>query len=168
MVTVTRLTLHSLFLASLLLVSHCKQAKWCKNAIEKVESCLSRGYQFRILENCPVRGTKMGLSCGITNNCRTYEKAVVKWCEYTCESSKVLRDGDVGNKTLYIITPTYTRPTQLAELTIMSRALEDVPNVEWIVLEQRRKSSHVSQFLSKVTPPPLHTDGGGRVAGGNL
>lgn len=36
---------------------------------------------------------------------------------------------------LYIITPTFRRPEQLAELTRLSQTLMHVPNLHWLVIE---------------------------------
>ena len=58
---------------------------------------------------------------------------------------------DVTKTPLYVITPTYSRPSQRAELTRVSQALSGVENVVWIVVEDAEKTSHkVAQFLSKV------------------
>ena len=70
------------------------------------------------------------------------------------------------DKMLYIITPTYTRPTQLAELTILASSLAAVNNVEWIVVEQFRQSSHVTKFLSTCNTTHHHLVG--NVRRGNL
>ena len=60
----------------------------------------------------------------------------------------------VPKTALYVITPTYSRPTQRAELTRVSQALSGVENVVWIVVEDAQKTSHkVAQFLSKVAGP---------------
>lgn len=49
---------------------------------------------------------------------------------------------------LYIITPTYRRPEQLAELTRMSHTLMLVPNVHWLVIEDAiETTSLVTQLL---------------------
>ena len=44
-------------------------------------------------------------------------------------------DGGVSKTPLYVITPTYSRPSQRAELTRLSQALSGVENVVWIVVE---------------------------------
>ena len=61
--------------------------------------------------------------------------------------------GGVGlTKTpLYVITPTYSRPSQRAELPRVSQALSGVENVVWIVVEDSHNTTHkVAEFLSKV------------------
>ena len=51
---------------------------------------------------------------------------------------------------LYVITPTYSRSTQMADLTRLSQALQGVPNLTWIVVEDsRRKTQKVEMLLNK-------------------
>ena len=51
---------------------------------------------------------------------------------------------------VYVITPTYARATQMADLTRLSQALEGVPNVTWILVEDsRRKTQKVERLLNK-------------------
>lgn len=50
--------------------------------------------------------------------------------------------------TLYVITPTYSRPVQKAELTRLSNTLLHVPNLHWLVVEDSaRKTALVSRLL---------------------
>lgn len=52
--------------------------------------------------------------------------------------------------TIYIITPTYSRPQQKADLTRMSNTLLHVPNLHWMVIEDsKERTSLVSNFLQK-------------------
>lgn len=52
--------------------------------------------------------------------------------------------------TLFLITPTHTRPEQKAELTRLSQTLLLVPNLHWIVVEDSTaKTLLVSKFLSE-------------------
>ena len=52
---------------------------------------------------------------------------------------------------LYVITPTYSRPSQRAELTRVWQALSGLENVVWIVVEDSQNTTlKVAQFLSKV------------------
>ena len=54
---------------------------------------------------------------------------------------------------IYVITPTYTRPTQRAELTRLSQAVGSVENLVWIVVEDNDNlTEKVSHFLSQVSP----------------
>ena len=69
-------------------------------------------------------------------------------------------------KTLFLITPTYTRGTQLAELTIMASSLAPVKNVVWIIVEQFRQSHHVTEFLSTCNTTHYHIVG--KTRRGNL
>nr|XP_055063826.1 galactosylgalactosylxylosylprotein 3-beta-glucuronosyltransferase 1 isoform X1 [Misgurnus anguillicaudatus] len=50
--------------------------------------------------------------------------------------------------TLYVITPTYSRPVQKAELTRLSNTLLHVPNLHWLVVEDSaQKTALVSNLL---------------------
>lgn len=50
--------------------------------------------------------------------------------------------------TLFLITPTHTRPEQKAELTRLSQTLLHVPNLHWIIVEDSAaKTALVSKFL---------------------
>ena len=49
---------------------------------------------------------------------------------------------------LYIVTPTYKRKTQIAELTRLKNALWNVPKVHWIVIEDAtNKTYKIANFL---------------------
>ena len=49
---------------------------------------------------------------------------------------------------IYIVTPTYARPQQKAELTRLKNALLLVPSVHWIVIEDApSKTSLVTRFV---------------------
>lgn len=51
---------------------------------------------------------------------------------------------------LYIITPTYRRPEQIAELTRLGQTLMHVPNLHWLVIEDaKEKTSSVTTYLLK-------------------
>lgn len=53
-----------------------------------------------------------------------------------------------GVRPLYIVTPTYTRATQLADLTRLANTLRLVPGVHWLVSEDRNSTSlPVTQLL---------------------
>ncbi|EFA11078.1 Galactosylgalactosylxylosylprotein 3-beta-glucuronosyltransferase P-like Protein [Tribolium castaneum] len=52
---------------------------------------------------------------------------------------------------LYVITPTYRRPEQLAELTRLSHTLMLVKNVFWIVVEDATNKNHLVAELLKKT-----------------
>ncbi len=44
--------------------------------------------------------------------------------------------------TIYIVTPTYARPTQLAEITRLMNTLRNVPKIIWVVVEDSNVESH--------------------------
>ncbi|XP_037821126.1 galactosylgalactosylxylosylprotein 3-beta-glucuronosyltransferase P-like [Lucilia sericata] len=55
---------------------------------------------------------------------------------------------------LYIITPTYRRPEQLAELTRLGYTLKHVVNLLWLVIEDaNRTSDNVIQILNRIGVP---------------
>ncbi|XP_042878392.1 galactosylgalactosylxylosylprotein 3-beta-glucuronosyltransferase P-like [Penaeus japonicus] len=55
---------------------------------------------------------------------------------------------------LYVITPTYRRNTQMADMTRMSQTLMLVPNLHWIVVEDAEKTSQVVRDLLDRTGIP--------------
>ncbi|XP_067938550.1 galactosylgalactosylxylosylprotein 3-beta-glucuronosyltransferase 2-like [Watersipora subatra] len=101
----------------------------------------------------------------------TYRKALAakeKEIKYLREHADSLnrRQHVVGLPTIYIITPTYTRPVQKAELTRLSTVFHSISNVHWIVVEDSDvKSNLVVDFLKdcelntthllSVTPPDV-------------
>ncbi|XP_056645230.1 galactosylgalactosylxylosylprotein 3-beta-glucuronosyltransferase P-like [Diorhabda sublineata] len=50
---------------------------------------------------------------------------------------------------LYIITPTYRRPEQIAELTRLSHTLMLVPNLTWLVIEDAYKTNDLVEEILK-------------------
>lgn len=62
-----------------------------------------------------------------------------------------------GLPKIYLITPTYARPEQKAELTRLSYTLRHVPNIHWIIVEDSQtKAVLVSKFLAKCKIPYTH------------
>ncbi|XP_043283254.1 galactosylgalactosylxylosylprotein 3-beta-glucuronosyltransferase P-like [Venturia canescens] len=74
-------------------------------------------------------------------------------------SSQISRSTSVDNKhdtkkkdlePLYIITPTFRRPEQMAELTRLSQTLMLVENLHWLVIEDAKMlSPQIARFLSR-------------------
>ena len=48
-------------------------------------------------------------------------------------------------KPIYVITPTYTRPVQKAELTRLATVFVMVPNLHWIVVEDARHKTNLGK-----------------------
>lgn len=61
---------------------------------------------------------------------------------------------------IYIVTPTYRRPEQLAELTRLAQTLMQLPNIYWLLIEDaREKSEVVSQLLKRSGIRFIHLTG---------
>lgn len=58
---------------------------------------------------------------------------------------------------IFVVTPTYSRPEQKAELTRLSQTLQLVARVHWIVVEDRdNRSSLVTKLLHRFPHPHTH------------
>lgn len=68
------------------------------------------------------------------------------------------RDSDSSSlPRIYLITPTYSRPEQKADLTRLSYTLRHVPNIHWIVIEDSSsKTVLVKKFLAGCKIPYAH------------
>ena len=73
-------------------------------------------------------------------------------------------DEEQKPRTIFVITPTYTRPTQLAELTLLAQSLAHVPFLHWVVVEFS-KTSLVRDFLSSTNIHYEHLDSDGAMTG---
>jgi hypothetical protein len=61
---------------------------------------------------------------------------------------------------LYLITPTYRRPEQLAELTRLGYLLRNVLNLHWLVIEDAEiPSAQVTKVLQRINIPFSHIIG---------
>lgn len=58
---------------------------------------------------------------------------------------------------LYIITPTYRRPEQLAEITRLGYTLKHVPNLFWLIVEDAEsRTESVTRLLRQIDVPFVH------------
>lgn len=58
---------------------------------------------------------------------------------------------------LYIITPTYRRPEQLAEITRLGYTLKHVPNLFWLIVEDaENRTETVTRLLKQINVPFIH------------
>ena len=58
--------------------------------------------------------------------------------------------------TIYVVTPTYERSVQYAELTRLQNTLRSVPKVFWIIIEDSEyKSKAISNLLMQLFPSLL-------------
>lgn len=61
---------------------------------------------------------------------------------------------------LYIITPTYRRPEQLAEITRLGYTLKHVPNLFWLIVEDaENRTETVTRLLKQINVPFIHLTG---------
>lgn len=69
---------------------------------------------------------------------------------HSCLLNSNVTKREDNEPTIYIITPTYRRPEQVAELTRMSQTLMHLQNIYWLLVEDaREKSDVVSRLLKK-------------------
>lgn len=61
---------------------------------------------------------------------------------------------------LYIITPTYKRPEQVAEITRLGHTLKHIPNIFWLVIEDATvPTSQLTRQLRRIGIPFEHYTG---------
>lgn len=61
---------------------------------------------------------------------------------------------------IYIVTPTYRRPEQMAELTRLAQTLMHVENIYWLLIEDaKEKSASVKAFLKRTGIRHIHLVG---------
>ena len=79
-----------------------------------------------------------------------------------CEGNNRYRRTDkpivnLGNSTIYMVTPTHTHPEQKANLVRLSHTLLHVKNIHWIIIEDSgNRTNLVSNFLKKSRLPHTH------------
>ncbi|CAD7080945.1 unnamed protein product [Hermetia illucens] len=78
--------------------------------------------------------------------------------QYHISRTQILPDASTEIKPpLYIITPTYKRPEQLAELTRLGYTLKHVSNLLWLVIEDSKTPSElVTKRLHHIAVPFIH------------
>lgn len=65
-----------------------------------------------------------------------------------------------GLPVIYVITPTYRRPEQMAELTRLGQTLLHVPAIRWVVVEDSESiSESVAGLLARLSIPYIHLSG---------
>lgn len=70
--------------------------------------------------------------------------------QHSCLVNLNMSNFENNEPPIYIVTPTYRRPEQAAELTRMAQTLMHLPNIFWLVVEDAKvKSEMVSQLLKK-------------------
>ena len=78
--------------------------------------------------------------------------------------SQVVNTNDKSVPTVYVITPTYARPQQKAELTRLCHTFLLVPNIHWIIIEDAKSNTKlvhnllancgvVYSLINEATPP---------------
>ena len=78
--------------------------------------------------------------------------------------SQVVNTNDKSVPTIYVITPTYARPQQKAELTRLCHTFLLVPNIHWIIIEDAKSNTNlvhnllancgvVYSLINEATPP---------------
>lgn len=64
---------------------------------------------------------------------------------------------EMSKRCIYLITPTYSRPTQKADLTRMAQTLMLVPNIVWVVVEDAEDITQlVGRLLLSKDVPFVH------------
>jgi hypothetical protein len=97
-----------------------------------------------------ITALSFNLSYNHTNNSNVKSrlKALMNESWYVCKDNFLKTDDD--EKTLFVVTPTYKRLEQIAELTRVVQTLGQVKVLHWIVIEDNSKcSARVSGFLDR-------------------
>lgn len=68
-------------------------------------------------------------------------------CKFIVKEPLSLGSFDVFLPVIYVVTPTYSRPTQKADLTRMSHTLMHIPNLHWIVVEDGTTTTKLVENL---------------------
>ena len=70
-------------------------------------------------------------------------KAASRLCSSSHQHQHHLPHHNSSLPTIYVVTPTYTRPTQLPDLTRLANTLRLVPNLHWLVCEDAKTITQV-------------------------
>lgn len=86
------------------------------------------------------------------SNLKLFSPSLVLICKsQDCQSCTQLAATQVSKPTIYLITPTYDRHEQLAELTRLSQTLLLVSRLHWIIVEDSSfKTNKIQRFLSNL------------------
>lgn len=97
-------------------------------------------------------------SCFLLEDCNHYQNVIqiqrelIAGLRRNASKTKLRNTVDENTSilpTIYVITPTYARWTQKADLTRMCSTLMHVPNVHWIIIEDsEKKTALVTKMLS--------------------
>ena len=83
--------------------------------------------------------------------------AVTMTTSNSVETANRVSEIPANTNTIYMITPTYTRWTQKADLTRLCQTLMHVPKLHWIVVEDsEQKTRLVTRFLSRCRVKSTH------------
>lgn len=81
----------------------------------------------------------------------------IQWCSKAARRAAGIMNITLDIPTIYIITPTYKRPVQKAELTRLGQILQLVPNIHWILVEdETEKTTLTKNVLEKLNFPYTH------------
>ncbi|RWS24128.1 glucuronosyltransferase sqv-8-like protein [Leptotrombidium deliense] len=116
------------------------------------KSSVSEIAQFMSPSNCKCN-CNSAISNSVHNN--------VVPTEQTDDISDVDQVTDIRNSeskpVVYVITPTYTRPTQMADLTRFAQTLMLVKNILWIVVEDSQKiNPQIDELLNRTGIASVH------------
>jgi len=66
-------------------------------------------------------------------------------------------EGEIDKNKIYLITPTYPRHNQKADLTRLFYTLIHVPNLHWIIIEDYKTKTKLVQNFIQSIPDSIQT-----------